>query len=210
MTTQQRNFDQAAANWDEKPQRVQLAMDVAATILREVPITEAMNALDFGCGTGLLTLQLQPHVRTIIGADSSQGMLNILNAKITAAGLNNVCSMHCPAERQGNLQGRYHVIVSCMTLHHIQKIEPLFAQFYNAMLPGGVLCLADLDTEGGRFHDDNTGVFHQGFDRSAMQTLLGAAGFQDMRALTASEIVKPALDGTPQRFSVFLILAHRK
>jgi hypothetical protein len=78
------------------------------------------------------------------------------------------------------------------------------------MVPGGVLCLADLDTEGGRFHDDNTGVFHHGFDRSEMQTLLGAAGFQDMRALTASEIVKPGPDGTPQRFSVFLILAHRK
>jgi predicted TPR repeat methyltransferase len=209
MTSQPRNFDQAAATWDEKPQRVQLAHEVAAAILREVPISASMNALDFGCGTGLLTLQLQPYVRTIIGADSSQGMLDILNAKIAAAELNNICSMHIQAERQGNLQGKYHLIVSCMTLHHIREIEPLFVQFYNAMVPGGVLCLADLDTEGGRFHEDNTGVFHHGFDRFAIQNQLGAAGFQDMRALTASEIVKFGPDGTPQRFSVFLVLAQR-
>ena len=210
MATQPRNFDQAAASWDEKPERVQLAREIGETILREVPITAAMNALDFGCGTGLLTLQLQPHVRTIIGADSSQGMLNVLNAKIAAAGLNNVCSMHCPTERKGNLQGRYHLIVCCMTLHHIPEIEPLFAQFHNALLPGGVLCLADLDSEDGRFHDDNTGVFHHGFDRSAIMTMLGATGYQDMQTLTASEVVKSGLDGAPQRFPVFLITARKQ
>lgn len=210
MPTQPRNFDQAAATWDEKPQRVQLAQEVADAILREVPITTTMNALDFGCGTGLLTLQLQPHVRTIIGADSSQGMLNILNTKIAAAGLDNVCSMHYSAERKGNLQGKYHLIVSCMTLHHVRDIEPLFAQLYAAMIPGGVLCLADLDAEGGRFHDDNTGVFHFGFDRSELQAMLGATGFQGMRALTATEIAKPHADGTLSHFPVFLVIAHRR
>lgn len=210
MTTQPRNFDQAAASWDEKPQRVQLAREVAAAILREVPITATMNALDFGCGTGLLTLELQPYVRTIIGADSSQGMLNVLNTKIAAAGLDNVCSMHIPAERKGNLQGRYHLIVSCMTLHHIQEIEPLLGQFHAAMLPGGVLCLADLDSEHGRFHDDNTGVFHHGFDRAALQSTLTTAGFHETRSLTASEIVKPGADGMTRRFSVFLVLARKR
>ena len=34
-----------------------------------------MTALDFGCGTGLLSLALQPVLHRVIGIDSSSGML---------------------------------------------------------------------------------------------------------------------------------------
>ncbi len=33
-----RNFDAVAATWDEKPERVRLAEEVAAAIVREVPL----------------------------------------------------------------------------------------------------------------------------------------------------------------------------
>lgn len=209
MDNVKRDFDQAAATWDEKPQRVKLAGEVADAIIREVPLTTDMNALDFGCGTGLLTLRLQPFVRTIIGADSSRGMLDILNAKIVAAGLDNICSMHCDPAQGDVLKGKYHLIVSSMTLHHIQEIEPLFALFHAAMISGGILCLADLDLDEGQFHTDSTGVFHDGFDRAAVRAALTAAGFVEVRDLTATEIVKPAADGTMRSFSVFLMLAKK-
>ena len=210
MHNEQRNFDTAAATWDEKPQRVKLANDIADAIIREVAITDTMNALDFGCGTGLLTLQLQPLVRTIIGADSSQGMLDILNNKIAANGWDNICSMHLEPEQDDTLKGKYHLIVTSMTLHHVKEIEPLFAAFHAAMVPGGILCLADLDLDQGLFHDDNTGVFHCGFDRTTLRTALNKAGFVDVRDLTAAEIVKPAGgDGATKSFAVFLITAKK-
>ena len=34
-----------------------------------------MDALDFGCGTGLVTLKLQPFIHSITGVDGSQGMI---------------------------------------------------------------------------------------------------------------------------------------
>ena len=209
MNDKHRDFDQAAATWDEKPQRVKLAGEVADAIIREVPLTTDMNALDFGCGTGLLTLRLQPFVRTIIGADSSRGMLDILNTKIVAAGLDNICSMHYDPAQGDALKGKYHLIVSSMTLHHIQEIEPLFSQFHAALIPGGILCLADLDLDEGQFHADSTGVFHEGFDRAAVRNSLTKAGFVEVRDLTATEIVKPAADGTTKSFSVFLMLAKK-
>jgi len=209
MNDQRRNFDTAAATWDEKPERVKLANDIADAILREAAITEKMNGLDFGCGTGLLTLRLQPLVRTIIGADSSRGMLDILNAKIAAAELDNICSMYLDPDKAEPLMGKYHFIVSAMTLHHVKEIEPLLASFHAALVPGGVLCLADLDLDGGKFHDDNTGVFHFGFDRTALKAALTEAGFGELRDLTAAEIVKPAADGSSKTFSVFLITAKK-
>ncbi|MCL2457826.1 MAG: class I SAM-dependent methyltransferase [Desulfobulbus sp.] len=209
MNTQRRDFNALAAAWDEKPRRALLAQEVAETLVRHLGITNAMNVLDFGCGTGLLTLQLQPLVRTVVGADSSRGMLDVLNAKIAAAGWDNVCSMNLDLEQGDTLKGRYHRIVSSMTLHHVRELEPLFAQFHRALLPGGMVGLADLDLEGGLFHEDDTGVFHFGFDRAALGRLLEATGFTVVRDLTATEIVKQASDGALRRFSVFLIVARK-
>jgi len=73
--THLRDFDTAAATWDEEPRRVKLSEDMAAAIAGRVPLSKSMTAIDYGCGTGLLTLLIQPHVGRIIGADSSKGML---------------------------------------------------------------------------------------------------------------------------------------
>jgi predicted TPR repeat methyltransferase len=63
-------FDQAAATWDEQPRRVKLAQAVAEDIGRQIHLSRDIDVLDFGCGTGLLTLALQPLVRSITGADT--------------------------------------------------------------------------------------------------------------------------------------------
>ncbi len=206
---EKRNFDKVAASWDEKPARVRLVEDIAAAMVKQVPITSAMDALDFGCGTGLLTLRLQPLVGSITGVDSSQGMLDIFNAKVADLELAHVGSQHCDLDKGEILTGTYDLVVSNMTLHHIKEIEPLLRQLYAVMAPGGFLCLSDLDLEGGRFHGDNTGVFHFGFDRAALRTLLVDAGFVDITDMTATEMEKPDSAGVVQRFSVFLLTARK-
>ena len=90
MSTETRDFDHEAAGWDEHPTRVQLAQDVASAIARAVPLGPTMDVLDFGCGTGIVTLQLAPSVGFVTGVDSSQGMLEVLNAKIDHQGHTNV------------------------------------------------------------------------------------------------------------------------
>jgi ubiquinone/menaquinone biosynthesis C-methylase UbiE len=210
MDTKKRDFDKEAASWDENPARVKVAQEIATAIRRQVPITSDMDALDFGCGTGLLTFHLQPFVRSIIGVDSSQGMLDIFNAKVAAMGLAHTRSLLCDLDKGEGLSGRYDLIASSMTLHHVQRIAPLLAQFHRVMAPGGLLCLADLDSDEGQFHQDNTGVFHFGFDRKALRSSLVEAGFFDIADTTAAEIEKPASDGTTRRFSVFLMTGRKR
>ena len=172
MSAQERDFDKEAASWDQEPGRIKLANDVARAIQDEIRITPAMDALDFGCGTGLLTLQMQPLVRTITGVDSSQGMLDVLRSKVQDRDLTNVRIQLRDLARGDRLEGRYHLILSSMTLHHIREIGPLIQEFSKALLPGGYLCIADLDPDDGRFHSNNEGVFHLGFDRSVLQQAL--------------------------------------
>ena len=82
MNTEKRDFDKEAASWDENPARVKVVKDIFEAIVRQVTITSDMDVLDFGCGTGLLSLQLQPFVRSVTGMDSSQGMLDVLKQKV--------------------------------------------------------------------------------------------------------------------------------
>lgn len=210
MTTEQRNFDQEASRWDEHPARVKLASDVAKAIAEHVGLTPDMDVLDFGCGTGLLSFQLLNSVRSIHGVDSSRGMLEIFNAKLAQRSPANATSQLFDPDRGTVLSGHYQLITSSMTLHHIKEIAPLFAQFHHILNPSGHLCIADLDLDDGQFHEDNTGVFHFGFDRTALRKVFQEAGFANIRDMTAAEVIKPDARGTMRTFTVFLMTGEKK
>jgi predicted TPR repeat methyltransferase len=167
-----------------------------------------MDAMDFGCGTGLLTLALQLHLRSIDGVDSSRGMLKVLGEKVREQGLTNVRPVHCAVERGERPAGPYHLVVSSMTLHHVAELAPLFRLFHDLLLPGGTICLADLDKEDGTFHDDQTGVQHFGFDRHDVIKILAEAGFTVFREDTIAVIEKSSPDKTCT-YPVFLICAKK-
>jgi len=63
-------FDQAATNWDDNPVRRALMTAVAEAIFRHVQPSSDMHVLDYGCGTGLISFCLAPHVATVTAADS--------------------------------------------------------------------------------------------------------------------------------------------
>ena len=207
MSIETRDFDKAAARWDEEPTRVRLGQDVASAIARAVPLGPTMDVLDFGCGTGIVTLQLAPSVGFVTGVDSSQGMLEVLNAKIDRQGRTNVTTRRLhPGDA---LAGAHDLIVSSMTLHHIEDIDALLTQFFRSLKAPGWLCVADLDPEQGEFHEDNTGVFHFGFERAALRRALVGAGFVDVQDVTAAEVVKPTRQGALRTFSVFLVTGRK-
>ncbi len=206
---ERKDFDKEAAQWDANPGRVKLANDVADAIIREAAPSRDMDALDFGCGTGLVTLRLQPLVRSITGVDSSQGMLGVLRKKAELQGFSNVGAQFVDFEKGGRIEGAFHLIVSSMTLHHVPGTAALFRQWHELLVPGGLLCVADLDTEDGSFHGDNTGVFHLGFDREHMKKLLRETGFNDIRDTTATTMMRDVAGGGKRGFPVFLIAARK-
>jgi len=209
MSNEKRDFDKDASQWDENPVRVKLVRDVANTIRKQVKLKPEMNVMDFGCGTGLLTLHIQPFVHSITGIDSSKGMLDVLNSKIRKLKLDNTSSSFIDLDKGDILAGKYDLIVSNMTLHHIKNVDSLLIRFYNVLNPGGYLCLCDLDSEEGKFHDDNTGVFHNGFSREELIKKYSNAGFENVTDTTAAEVTKPNIDGELQTFSIFLITGQK-
>ncbi len=192
-----RDFDQAAARWDQEPRRVQLAHAVADGIIKEARPCTATRMLDFGCGTGLVTLALAPLVGEIVAADSSQGMLEQLTDKCVTGGITMVKPLLLPPDGSGALPDgeRFDLVVSSMTMHHIADVGGLVKRFHDSLLSGGQLCIADLDREDGSFHDDPTGVQHNGFSRAEMESFLSSAGFVDIRTVRVWEVRKSRPEG---------------
>lgn len=204
-----KDFDKEAAQWDTNPFRTKLASQVAAAIIREIQPSLEMKVLDFGCGTGLLTLKLQPLVKSITGADSSHGMLGVLKDKIKTQGLTNVHTEFVDFEKGEHIEGDYNLIVSSMVAHHVPDTLALFKEWHRLLLPGGQVSFADLDTEDGAFHGDNTGVFHRGFDRQRLRLLLQEAGFHTIRDTTATIMSKEIEGQSVREFSIFMIAANK-
>jgi 2-polyprenyl-3-methyl-5-hydroxy-6-metoxy-1,4-benzoquinol methylase len=202
MTATER-FDKAATTWDLEDRRVVLAQAVVESISARVPLTRELSTLDFGCGTGLVTLALAPKVGSITGADTSPGMLETLTGKAGALGIP-VRLLPLDPTGDGDLGGPYQLIVSSMTLHHIADVPALFRRFAQHLHPGGRVALADLDQEDGSFHEDMTGVHHHGFSRAQIHTWLEEAGFLDVHTDTAAVSPKKGKD-----YSVFLATAQR-
>ena len=201
------HFDKVAGDWDNDPRRVALMRAIGEAILREVELTSEMDVLDYGCGTGLIGLFLLPHVRTVTGADNSPGMLGELRDKIIAGGLENIQAIQLDLEQDPVPDARYHLIAVGMAMHHIADTEKVLRAFHAMLLPGGTLCLADLDTEPGTFHPANMAavVHHHGFDRERIKQQLTEIGFSQMKDTTALTFRKPVEGQDDQEFSVFLI-----
>ena len=207
MTSSASHFDKVAEDWDDEPRRVALMKAVGEAILREAKPTHEMDVLDYGCGTGLIGLFLLPHIHTVTGADNSPGMLKVLRGKIAAGGFENMKAIELDLEHDSLHNTRYHMITVGMAMHHIADTEKVLRALHALLLPGGMLCLADLDTEPGTFHPADMAdvVHHHGFDRGRLKQQLADIGFLQVKDTTALTLRKPVEGQDDQEFSVFLI-----
>jgi tRNA (cmo5U34)-methyltransferase len=203
-------FDREALSWDSNPGRVALARAIADTMIRQVPFSPSMDVMDYGAGTGLITLRLQPLIGSIMAVDTSREMLNVLEDKLRKLGASNVTTRLLDLEKTPGLSGKFDAIVSSMTLHHVQDTLTVFRRFFEALKVGGWIAAADLDTEDGTFHPDSTGVYHQGFDRGEVSALLQRVGFADVVMQNAHRFPKPGADGVMREYGIFLATARKR
>jgi ubiquinone/menaquinone biosynthesis C-methylase UbiE len=202
------NFDERAKDWDSDPKKVERARAVAEAIRKAILLSANMTALEYGCGTGLLSFALQEDLGQITLADTSQGMLDVLSEKIAASGVPNMHPVRLDLSTDSLPAEKYHITYSLMVLHHIHDARGILSRFYDVLEPNGYLAIADLDKEDGSFHTDETTDVHKGFERGELQTWVESAGFGSVRFSTTYEIRKE-IDGRERVFPVFLMTAQK-
>jgi len=201
------HFDENARRWDENPVFQERGRKIAAGIRAEVALHEGMHALDYGCGTGLLSFPMKDQLGQITLADTSTGMLGVLQEKIAGHGVTHMTPLRLDLLSDPLPPQRFDLIYTAMTLHHIPDTDRILGIFHELLAPGGHLCIADLDQEDGSFHGHHIDV-HHGFDRDELAGKARRDGFQAIRFQTVFEIVKDLPEGR-RAYPVFLMVAQR-
>jgi demethylmenaquinone methyltransferase / 2-methoxy-6-polyprenyl-1,4-benzoquinol methylase len=136
-------FDDNAALYDRLNRVVGLGMGerYRGDVLRRAGLTPGMTVLDVGCGTGVLGA----HARRLVGPtgrvialDASHGMLGI------ARGKRGLEAVQAAAERLPFADASMDFVVMGYALRHLERLDPVFAEFARVLRPGGRLLMLEL------------------------------------------------------------------
>jgi len=199
-------FDIKAAEWDKSDMHSDRARTVAGEILKEIPITAEMRALEFGAGTGLLSFLLRDKLKEITLVDNSAGMVKVLREKLSADNTGNMKVLDIDLEHDDYPDGRVDLIYTLMVLHHVNDVETIIRKFSGMLNPGGYLAIADLYPEDGSFHGESFNG-HKGFDTAKLAALLEKYGFRVISQRKVYVIDKIISDNSRKQFEVFLMIA---
>lgn len=201
-------FDIKALTWDDNPLFVERSKYIADKIREHVSLNNQMGGFEYGCGTGLISFNLMPYLRSITLADSSDGMLEVLRQKILK---NNVTSMEVLKTDLMVDQipdKKFDIIFTALTLHHIADVETILKRFFTMLNKTAFLSIADLDSEDGSFHGpDFKG--HKGFDRNEMKNLFKIAGFKNIKVETCYVINRLNEQNKNSAYPVFLMTGEK-
>ncbi len=200
-------FDAKSATWDSDPSKIRRAAAVARGIRDSVTFSAQMTALDYGCGTGLLSFELRQYIDHITLADSSDGMLAVLRSKIDSADIKNMTVIKLDLVTDPLPLQRYSIIYTLMTLHHVIHTGRILSAFFALLTQPGYLCIADLDEEDGSFHGPEF-PGHKGFNRiklaaAAVETGFHSPDFQSIFTITKN------LGHAKKEYPVFLMTARK-
>ena len=195
-------FEKKAASYENDGKTVNNVQNIADEILKKITYKKNMNILDFGSGTGLLTSKIAPFVSKITAVDMSKAMNEVLRSKQNEYS----CELEILELDLANnvLDHKYDGIISSMTIHHVKDVTSLLKKFYDMLEDGGTIALADLETEDGSFHTDDTGVFHFGFNKDEFLKIAQNVGFINTTIQTVSIASKPHKD-----FPIFLLIGKK-
>lgn len=161
-----------------------------------------LDVVDFGCGTGVLSVELARWAHRVTAVDRSAVALEAARIRAKREGLNNIqfveADLHALPK---NLGGKDLVVIS-QSLHHVEQPERVLAGAARVLKPGGRVVVLELMPHDEQWVKSRLGHHHLGFEPAGLVAAMSAAGFSDVQ-LTPS-----ARDGG-SAFRAFLLTGSR-
>lgn len=122
------------------------------------------NVLEFACGTGIVTLQVAPHVAHLRAIDISDEMASKAAAKVEAAGLGNTLVTNTDLFDPSLPEGSFDAVLAYNVLCYVDNPRQVLARIRSLLKPGGMFlsatdCLGEQMTKVGvkKFWKSHTG-----------------------------------------------------
>jgi ArsR family transcriptional regulator len=190
--TSQQFFATAAAEWDHLRKDLFGGHASLHALLGLLPSDWVIG--DLGCGTGLVSSALAPHVARVVGVDASDEML--ASARMRARDLPNVDLHRGSLEALPLPDGLLDAAVMMLVLHHVPAPAVALAEAARVLKPGGRLLIVDMAPHDREDYRRQMGHVWLGFSDEQMHRLFDHAGFRSPRVVPlppATDAKGPAL-----------------
>jgi len=205
------HFNKTSNTYDAIPGALELSAKTVAAMLKACPVDEDNTVImDYACGTGLISQNFAPHVKTIVGVDVSEGMVQHYNTRVGNQGIpaEEMRAVHVelkerPAVADPDVKDQldgifFDAVVCAQAYHHFADIAETTRVLTSYLKPGtGVLLVADM------IKTDQTVSAHEsapdaatwkhvvahkgGFTESEMRAAFTAAGLERFEWIPAFE-----------------------
>ena len=168
------------ANIYDTSERVQIAK-VSSDAIREYLVdAKSKNAIDFGCGTGLVGMNLLNDFNSMLFLDTSQNMINQIKQKIADFNIRNVDTLCFDFEKEGRSDLHADYIFMAQVLLHINDVELVLSKLYDVLNVGGHLLIVDFNKNEKIVSD----MVHNGFDQVKLTDIMTKIGYRDIQSKT--------------------------
>jgi tRNA (cmo5U34)-methyltransferase len=201
-------FDIKAIEWDKNQMHWDRSEAIAREIIKLIPLKKSYAAMEYGAGTGILSLILKDHLKEILLLDNSAEMIRLTNEKIKSSAAKNLKTKFFDLEHSDLEAEKFDLIFTQMVLHHVSDIESILGKFHNLLNPGGYLAIADLYPEDGSFHGPEVAV-HHGFDVENLSAILKKKLFNNISHKECFIIKRHISETETRQYPVFLMIAKK-
>ncbi|WP_373232295.1 class I SAM-dependent methyltransferase [Cohnella sp.] len=172
-------FEMIASSYDTS-ERVQIAK-VSSDAIREYLVdANNKNAIDFGCGTGLVGMNLLNDFNTMLFLDTSQNMINQIKQKIADFNIQNIDTLCFDFEKEDRSDIHADYIFMAQVLLHINDVELVLSRLYDVLNLGGHLIIVDYNKNEEIVSD----MVHNGFDQEKLIDLMTNIGYREIQSKT--------------------------
>lgn len=202
------DFDTMAKTFDT-PRRIERANMIASKLAHYINSSPRLNALEYGCGTGLIGMRLLSYFNFLTFMDPSLPMIEQVNHKILTNNIQNAKAV-CGTLQEDISREYFSYIISSMVLHHVVDVPKLLGEFYARLSTNGKLLFVDLDKNDGAFHADELNFQgHHGFEHTWLYNECKKAGFDQLSIETFYYGIRKAQDQDIP-YSLFLLAAEKR
>jgi ArsR family transcriptional regulator len=159
--------------------------------------------VDFGCGTGALTVEIARWAKHVTAIDRSESALTKAKAEAQRQQLSNITFLAADLEHLPLETGSVDLVVVSQSLHHVTHIEAVLAEGARLLKAAGRMVVLELMPHDEAWVRSRLGHQHLGFEPTAVEAAMRAVG------LEAEQQVLPSARDAASPFKAFLLTGTR-